>query len=147
MTVRPAVILARLAHLGAVLAQLERLRAMNPTARARDPLHALAAERALHVAAEAIFDIGHHVLAGRALAIPPTYRDVIPALAAAGLLDAALAARLAGLAGLRNLLVHDYADVDASRIWTLIDERLDDLYAVQAALAQIPELAGPRAGA
>lgn len=75
MTVRPAVILARLAHLAAVLDSLRRLRAMSGEERARDPLHRLAAERALHVAAEAIFDIGHHVLAGRGLPIPrPTAR-------------------------------------------------------------------------
>lgn len=65
----------------AMLAALRRLRAMPKHQREADALHLLAAkglllaaERALHVAAEAIFDIGHHVLAGRGLPIPATYR-------------------------------------------------------------------------
>lgn len=139
MTVRPAVVLARLAHLGAVLTQLERLRAMSATERA-DPLFRLAAERALHVAVEAVLDIGHHVLAGRGLPIPGTYREVVPALAAGGVLAAGLASRLEGMAGMRNILVHDYVDVDAKQIWAVIDQRLDDLREVHAALASLPEL-------
>ena len=115
MTVRPAVVLARLAHLGAVLTQLERLRAM-PAAERADPLYQLASERALHVAVEAVLDIGHHVLAGRGLPIPGTYREVVPALVAGGVFAAALASRLEGMAGMRNILVHDYVDVDAKQV-------------------------------
>ena len=145
MTVRPAVILARLAHLAQVLAALRRLRAMPKAQREADALHVLAAERALHVAAEAIFDIGHHVLAGRGLPVPATYREVLPALARADVLDASLEGRLAGLAGLRNILVHDYGDVDPSRLWELIDTRLPDLEAAERAFAGLRELASPPA--
>ena len=105
MTVHPAVVLARLAHLGRLLDQLEKLRAVPRSE--RDPIHELAAERALHVSAEAVFDIGHHVLAGRGLRVPATYREVIPALVAAGVLEASLGKRLDGMAGMRNILVHD----------------------------------------
>lgn len=52
MTVRPAVVRARLAHLGFVLGQLERLRQLSPEARRSEPLHRMAAERGIHVAAE-----------------------------------------------------------------------------------------------
>jgi uncharacterized protein YutE (UPF0331/DUF86 family) len=94
---------------------------------AREALHELALERGLHVCAEAIFDVGHHVLAGRGLQIPATYREVIPALVAAGVLTAQLGGRLTGSAGLRNLLVHDYAVIDAPVLWQLLEDRLDDL--------------------
>ncbi len=145
MTVRPAVVLARLAHLAQVLVSLRRLGAMTAAERAGDPLHRLAAERALHVAAEAIFDIGHHVLAGRGLPIPSTYREVLPALVAANVIPRALEARLSGLAGLRNILVHDYGDVDPERLWELIDTRLGDLEDAERALAALPELTAPPA--
>jgi uncharacterized protein YutE (UPF0331/DUF86 family) len=72
MTVRPPILLARLAHLAQVLAQLARLRAMSQSERDADPFHRMVAERGLHVAAEAIFDLGHHILAGRGLAVPAT---------------------------------------------------------------------------
>jgi uncharacterized protein YutE (UPF0331/DUF86 family) len=47
----------------------------------------MAVERGIHVAAEVIFDIGHHVLAGRGLPVPAAYRDVVPALVQAGVLS------------------------------------------------------------
>jgi uncharacterized protein YutE (UPF0331/DUF86 family) len=140
MTVRPQVILARLAHLGRVLEQLRRLRALPTEQRSADPMFALALERALHVAAEALFDVGHHVLAGRGRPIPPTYREIVPALVNEGVLPAELGARLDGLAGLRNILVHDYVDVDIARLWQVVDERLSDLESVEQALARLPEL-------
>jgi uncharacterized protein YutE (UPF0331/DUF86 family) len=142
MTVRPAVVRARLAHLGFVLRQLERLQQLPTAERQREPLHRMAAERGIHVAAEAIFDIGHHVLAGRGLPVPPAYRDVIPALVGAGALDAMIAARLDGMAGLRNILVHDYVAVDEARVWQVLDRQLGDLAAVHQALGALPELSG-----
>ncbi len=132
-------------HLSQVLVALRRLRAMPRDQRDADALHQLAAERALHVAAEAIFDIGHHVLAGRGLPIPSTYREVLPALVRAGVLDASVEARLVGLAGLRNILVHDYGDVDPARLWELVDGRLEDLEAAQSAFAALRELTSPPA--
>ena len=139
MTVRPAVVIGRLGHLGAVLAQLERLRALDERQRA-DPLYELAAERAIHVAIEAILDVGHHVLAGRGLPVPATYRDVVPALAASGVISAELGVRLDGMAGMRNILVHDYVDVDARYVWSVVDDRLDDLRQAHAQLSALPEL-------
>ena len=47
---------------------------------------------------------------------------------------------LDGLAGLRNILVHDYAVIDRARLWKLLDERLDDLRAIHGALSGIPEI-------
>jgi uncharacterized protein YutE (UPF0331/DUF86 family) len=143
MTVRPAVVRARLAHLGFVLRQLERLRRLSPAERRSEPLHRMAVERGIHVAAEAIFDIGHHVLAGRGLPVPAAYRDVVPALVEAGVLGAPLGARLHGMAGLRNILVHDYVAIDEARVWQALDEHLEDLIAVQQALGALPELGVP----
>jgi uncharacterized protein YutE (UPF0331/DUF86 family) len=134
------VVVARLAHLGNVIRDLERLRALPRNVRETDAIANLALERALHIAAEAIFDIGHHILAGRGLDVPATYREVLPALARAGVIDPALLVRLEGLAGLRNILVHDYAVVESPRLWQLLDDRLGDLHAIYAALAAIPEV-------
>jgi len=140
MTVRKAVIQSRLAHLGRIIRDLERLRVLPSQEREANSLANLSLERALHVAAEAIFDIGHHLLAGRGLDVPAAYREVLPALARAGIIDPAIMERLDGLAGLRNILVHDYVGVDTARLWQLLDERLDDLRTVHAALGRIPEL-------
>lgn len=144
MTIRPAVILSRLAHLGVILDELDKLRAIPAEERTSNVLYRLALERALHLAAEAIFDIGHHILAGRGARVPQRYRDVLPALAANGVLSQTLADSLDGLAGLRNLLVHDYAEIDHDRLSGLLD-RVSELRAVHAALAAIPELGRDKA--
>ncbi|MEM7205626.1 MAG: HepT-like ribonuclease domain-containing protein [Planctomycetota bacterium] len=122
-----------------MLAILRQLRDLTEAQRG-EPVPGLALERALHVAAGVVLDVGHHVLAGRGQPIPGTYREVLPALGRAGVVGADLVERLDGLAGLRNLLVHDYADIDRDRLWDLVDRRLDDLAAAQAAFASLPEL-------
>ena len=107
-------------------------------------MNQFALERALHLAADKIFDIGHHVLGGRRLAVPAQYRDVLPALAAAGVVGREHAARAEGLAGLRNLIVHDYADLDPERLWQLAETRLEDLHALHGELSLLPELGRAR---
>lgn len=42
---------------------------------------------------------------------------------------------------MRNILVHDYVDVDPSQVWSAVDERVSDLHDAQAAFAALPELA------
>jgi len=140
VTVSKPVVVSRLAHLGNVIRDLERLRALPRIARETDAIANLALERALQIAAEAIFDIGHHILAGRGLNVPATYREVLPAIARAGVIDTTLLGRLEGLAGLRNILVHDYVVVELPRLWQLLDERHEDLRAIHSAFAAIPEI-------
>ncbi|MPZ17676.1 MAG: DUF86 domain-containing protein [Luteitalea sp.] len=48
-----------------------------------DPRNYGAAERFLHLAIEAVFDIGTHCIAALGLPRPSTYADIIPALAEA----------------------------------------------------------------
>ena len=90
---------------------------------------------------EAVLDIGHHVLAGRGHPVPRTYREVVPGLVAGGVFTADLGARLDGMAGMRNILVHDYVRVDAAQVWAVVEQQIDALRAVHAAFATLPELA------
>lgn len=50
------------------------------------------------------------------LGAPPTYGDAFRRLAAHGLLDPDLAERLVRAVGLRNVVVHAYADLDMARV-------------------------------
>ena len=81
----------------------------------------------------ALLDAGAHILSGRFKETPAEYADVVPRLAARGVLDAALAERLAQVSGFRNLLVHEYAAVDFGLVHDKL-QRLDDLLAFAAAL-------------
>jgi len=86
-----------------------------------------ATERALLLAIEVCIDLGEHVIADRRLAIPETTAGVFTTLATARLLPPALAGRLAAMSRFRNLLVHDYAQVDAGRVFDIARTDVHDL--------------------
>lgn len=83
-------------------------------------------ERHLQVAIQAAIDIALHVLAEDTTETPEDYGAAFVLLAQHDVIPAALAQQLRLAAGLRNLLVHGYADVDPQRIWAHLDD-LDDL--------------------
>jgi uncharacterized protein YutE (UPF0331/DUF86 family) len=107
-----------------------------------DPYARLTLERAFHLAAEAALDVGEMLIARRGWTKPATYRDVVRVLGDEGVLPAEFADRFAGMASLRNLLVHDYTRIDHTRLAALL-HRLDDFrtYArhVVTALQEAPE--------
>lgn len=73
---------------------------------------ALAVERALTLLVELAFAVNCHVAAARLGRSPDTYADSFALAAESGMIDDALAARLRPSAGMRNVLVHAYLDVD-----------------------------------
>ncbi len=93
---------------------------------ARDIQLQWAVERGLQIAAEALFDAGSHVLAGEFREVVDEYGQIATRLAARGVIHPETAERLSGLAGFRNVLVHEYADVDLDKVVDGL-ERLDDL--------------------
>lgn len=86
-----------------------------------------AAKYRLVVAIEAAIDIADHVIASEGLRPSTSFADSFRSLAEAGLLESGLARALEDAAKLRNLLVHQYADVDDTRVVEIIRTRLADL--------------------
>jgi uncharacterized protein YutE (UPF0331/DUF86 family) len=85
------------------------------------------AERNLHLAIEAVLDIGAHVIASSGWTPADEYADVFSILANKGIITAELRARVQGMAGFRNLLVHGYAQVDHAQVFDVLQNRLGDL--------------------
>lgn len=69
-------------------------------------------ERGLLVAANLILDVASHVTAGHFAVHPPTYERTLEELASRGVLEDGTYDRLRGLGGFRNVLAHEYLDVD-----------------------------------
>ena len=90
-----------------------------------------AVERGLHIAAEALFDTGNHILSGAFQEVCDEYREIPARLTSRGVISTATAARLGSLAGFRNVLVHDYATLDLRRVHAGL-ARLDDFEAFVA---------------
>jgi uncharacterized protein YutE (UPF0331/DUF86 family) len=90
-------------------------------------------ERYLQLAIQAVLDICNHIVADDRLGMVEEYRDAVRLLGESGYLDPDLAKRLMPMAGLRNILVHDYLDVDREKLHTLLQNCLEDFeqFAVQ----------------
>ena len=89
----------------------------------------------VYLATQAAIDLAFHVAARHEQETCARYQDVFDRLRDAGLLDAAQAQRLAGWAGLRNVIAHRYIDLDYRVVAKALREELDDLedFAVAAA--------------
>jgi uncharacterized protein YutE (UPF0331/DUF86 family) len=108
-----------------------------------DPDRVAAAKYYLVVSIEICIDVGEHIIASEGLPTPGTYGEVFATLGAGGYLPSDKIEDYRRMAGFRNLLVHDYADVDDSRVIEIIRNQLGDfdLFA-QAVAAKLSGAAG-----
>lgn len=123
-------IAARLERLQPLLGELERIRADGRDAYLGDLRTRLAADHAIQLAIQVCIDVGAHVISELGLPPPSDYRGVFASLRSAGL-EADLAERLGAAAGMRNIIVHDYLQLDDEEVWRALD-RLDDVRAFAA---------------
>jgi uncharacterized protein YutE (UPF0331/DUF86 family) len=116
MVLRPESVRERLLKLEEIISALQTL---TPRSKARafsDRRDEWAAERGLQLAAEVLLDIGNHILSAHFGVSPQDYEDIVTQLAAHGVIDADLHARLRGIGGFRNILVHDYLRIDRTKV-------------------------------
>lgn len=117
----------RVLALSEALGHLDRPEASDPARLRGDPVMRAAVERWLQVAIEACIDVAYHLIASEGWTPPETARAAFRALVAHGRLEADLADRLGLAAGLRNLIVHDYAELDLDLLAAAVRDDLDDL--------------------
>ena len=126
---------SRLDRLSELLGELDAIRAAGRDAYMTEPRTRLAAEHALQLAIQSCIDIGAHLISELGLPTPSDYRGVFASLRSAGL-DEPLTERLAQAAGMRNILVHGYLDVDDEAVWAALAD-LDDLRSFAASAQRI----------
>jgi len=131
------VLVRRILSLNDALANLGRAGASSEASLLADPMLRAAVERWLQIAIEACIDMAYHAVAARGWTPPDGARSAFLSLAAHGLLDEALARRLGAASGMRNLLVHNYADVDLGRMAHVVAHDLDDLRRFAAIISQL----------
>lgn len=117
---------------------LERLERWRDVLR-EQPQEALRRRYAVQAAAQVCIDLANHVIASEGWRVPRDYGDAFTVLSEHHVITPDLAAHLRALAGLRNLLVHLYDEVDDDRVARAVRERLADLTALGAAVARLLE--------
>jgi uncharacterized protein YutE (UPF0331/DUF86 family) len=123
--------------------QLSRPAAGDSGCLREDPVLRAAVERWLRVAIEACIDVAFHVVASNEWTPPETARSAFATLGGHGLIDSGLASRLGSVAGMRNVLVHEYAEVALDRIARAVREDLDDLREFGGEIARLLEPDAP----
>jgi uncharacterized protein YutE (UPF0331/DUF86 family) len=134
--VRPEVIRKRLNKLDEYLSILYNMRQYSLDAFVNNPEHYGSAERFLHLAIEAILDMGSHVIAESDLGIVNWYSDIPAMLAKNGYIDSDLEKKWLQMIGFRNALVHDYLEIDRSIVYDILQNHLEDIEDVKKVFVQ-----------
>jgi len=88
-----------------------------------------AVQRGLQVAIQHITSVGAHLLAGLGIGTPAEYRDIILDLGRHGIIPLDFAQRISGMAGFRNVLVHQYLEIDEGEVYRNLQLGPDDFEA------------------
>lgn len=142
MVVSPEITGARLRRLDRCLQRLRRLAAIPLEAYLADEDAQTLAERHFQVAVQCLLDMANHIVAEEGLGSPDDAEELLACLVAANAVPAPLYERVRGLAGFRNILVHDYLTVDHHIVHRLLG-RLDDLLDLARALDDYARRASP----
>lgn len=116
---------ARLRAMRETITELEALRTIGEETLRSEPLTRAAAERLIQVVVDLAVDVNGHVVTSVTGAAPHTAHDSFGAMAGISAISEGLAAQLAPAAGLRNVLVHRYADIRIDLVANAIPTVLD----------------------
>ncbi|MGH7855908.1 MAG: type VII toxin-antitoxin system HepT family RNase toxin [Candidatus Binatia bacterium] len=136
MVLRADVVRERLKKLEESVTRLREIGAVSRDDFKADYRHAWLAERGLELAAQALLDIGAHILSGQFGESPSTYEEIIQRLGQRVVIPARLAEELHGLGGFRNILVHGYLRIDLDRVYDALKKSPDDFTEFEAAVLE-----------
>lgn len=131
------VLATRLERLREYLDILESIQAIEEDRFVKDPFVYGTAERNLHLAIECLLDIGNHVISDRGYPKPESYADIFRLLAEKEVIPQSLYEELAGMAGFRNVLVHDYLRLDRKKIYQVLCQKLPFLREMGAIFSEM----------
>jgi uncharacterized protein YutE (UPF0331/DUF86 family) len=81
----------------------------------------------LQRAVEQAIDLANHVIRKKKLGLPKESRESFQILGEAGVIPHGLADKLKGMVGFRNILVHQYEDLDVKIMVDVIEHHLEEL--------------------
>ena len=117
-------VLALLRSIEADLALLDRESRADEVRRA-DDVWLRGVKYTFVTAIEGCVDVAQHLAASESWGAPATNADAVRLLGRHGLVEPGLAERLARAVGFRNVLVHDYVEVDDRIVLARLDDHAD----------------------
>lgn len=119
------VIRQKLSLIEASLDTLQSLGEVTARRLADDPVEAAAVERLLTRVVDLAVDVNSHAASSLLGRHPGGYAESFRMASTAGLLPADLAERLAGSAGMRNVIVHQYAELDRDLVAAAVAKTIE----------------------
>lgn len=101
-----------------------------------DPERYGSAERFLQLCIEAFSDIGNHIIAENNLGVVDSYADIPEILFAKGYLSHELRSTWIQMIGFRNILVHEYLEIDRTIVHDVLQNHLHDIEDIERVFAQ-----------
>lgn len=83
-------------------------------------------EHGLQLAIQCVIDVGSHILAAIGENRIDEYADIIDRLGERKIIPPDFAQGIRDMVGFRNVLVHEYVDVDVDRVCQILQNRLGD---------------------
>jgi len=125
--VNKEIINERLREIEENLKILEELKAIDENKFCSDPKIFKLAERCLELSIQALLDICHHIISANDWPRPESNYQAIEIIAEGKVIPQEFAKKIAPMAGLRNILIHEYIKVDPAIIYQHI-QNLGDFY-------------------
>lgn len=116
-----------LRHMQQSISLLAKLNGRGAEAVLADEVAVAAMERALHLAIEAVIDVGNLLIDGFIMRDPGSYVDIVEILRDEQVIDGEQADKLTKAVQFRRHLVNDYTNVPAAEMFDLVTEVLDSL--------------------
>lgn len=86
-----------------------------------------AVERYLYLLAQSTIDLAEIMIAYKKLRKPATMSESFEILQEANIIHAELCEKMVKLTGLRNVIAHDYTDIDYNIVFDVLQNRLTDI--------------------
>ena len=81
----------------------------------------------LHRACEQALDMANHIIRMKKLGWPSESAESFTVLRRAGIISAEMEKKLTGMVGFRNIVVHQYQEVDYKKVECVVQKHADDL--------------------
>ena len=134
--VRSEVIRKRLNKLDDYLKILEGIKEYSFEEFVSDPERYGSAERFLQLSIEILNDIGNHIIADEELGMINWQSDIPEILYKNNYISNKLNLNWKKIIGFRNILVHDYLDIDRKIVFSVMQYNLKDIYELRKVFSQ-----------
>lgn len=130
-------ILRKLAELEEYLGQIREFSLVSAEDYSGDWKTRRIVERTLQIMIELCIDIAGHIISDRRLRVPVSYADTFKSLTEAGLITPQISDIMEKMAKFRNIVVHQYENVDTEIVIMILRKHLEDFLAFRDAVLQM----------